>query len=233
MLLFTPYCVYWLAVHPEVTECKTFFRAYAKATSFQDTARARRSCQSFNVIPQGGFSANFPFWGDSEIYWLLRHGEDIDDIIRHIPASHRPRFEAQRDLIKCMRFDSMIRTFRADMMAETYRIYGAENHLSILAAHAESILSMAKDELTDIETIRGFSVSLPEFILGNVLADGFGDDREDLVEAIMHPRKDDCIRRVAKEHLGMQDDECAKLNLARAVVEANVVITTLPSESKG
>jgi hypothetical protein len=98
----------------------------------------------------------------------------------------------------------------------------------VLVSHAESVLGWGTENVTDLKSVFVPSVSLPEFLLGDVLSDGFGDDDEELIDALLKPRPNEFLKRIASEFLrqdalqAVQDQQPT-----RAVVRLSVSVNTL------
>lgn len=198
MLLFTNAAVYWLAVPPGAEADDQFFQKYVQSTNF---ARRRDLRSSVNADSSGlAADGDSPFapWGSlpwvtlPEFDYLLERWQDF--------IGHRfgPTTKSLLDQYRQREGERLLRSLRSDAATEPRRLYGMRSLIPILCSHAESVLALRQRKTRSLSDLCGVSVSLPEFILGDVVADGFGDDNAELVNAILTNRPNDFIRDVAR-----------------------------------
>ena len=225
MLLFTQCAVFWLAVPPTPASDQAFLNRYVSRTSLAARSRQRRGehlAGSASVAP-----GVWPFFG------LLpdpRYYHRLYEFLMHFwpgpaPAEHEIR-RWHEQLVEEER-DRMLRTLWADLAMEASRLHWMRSRIPVLVTHAESVLKLSSDGSTDLNAVYPFAVSPPEFLLGEVLRDGFGDENEELIDALMPPRPGDYIKEIARRYAAEAAvPRIEEQDPVRAVIRAQLSVTT-------
>jgi hypothetical protein len=224
MLFFTQCSVFWLAVPPTATADQSFFRQYNSRTNFRELSRRRRidvpatsASSGFGQFPMVPFG-HPRFFKDWDFFFHEFVGRSISQ------AQVRQWFEQSQQEER----DRAVRMLWADLAHESQKLHGMRSRTPVLVSHAESVLGWGAENVTDLKSAFGPSVSLPEFLLGDVLSDGFGDDDEELIDALLKPRPNDFLKRIASEFLHPEFLEVVgDQQPTRAVVRLNVNVNTL------
>lgn len=206
MLLFSDAAVYWLAVPPGADSDKAFFDHYIESSSLAHH-RANRpspmiashsSAQGAGVSPLTLFGwlplidhPEFDFFLHRYERWL---GTSLPSSAKDIAAQYASQ-EGER----------LLRNLRADATAASQRLYGMRSRVPVLCAHAESVLALRSQNTKALSQVYDQSVPLTEFLLADVVANGFGDDDTDFLEAIMNNRPNSFIQEVVAEIAGRRD----------------------------
>jgi len=225
MLFFTQCSVFWLAVPPDASADQSFFRRYNSRTNFGELSRRRRHTD----VPAGSAPSGIgqypmvPFSHPrfvKEWHYLFHEffGRSVSE------GQVRQWFEQQQQEER----DRAIRMLWADLAHESQKLHGMRSRTPVLVSHAESVLGWGTENVTDLKSVFVPSVSLPEFLLGDVLSDGFGDDDEELIDALLKPRPNEFLKRIASEFLRQDALEAVQdQQPTRAVVRLSVSVNTL------
>jgi hypothetical protein len=211
MLFFTPAAVYWLAIPPSLNNDPEFYSKYTTRSSF--SARSvERPRQAASATPQMSEMAG-PLFPLSPIYlrdppMVIEIWEqllDYSSFWRHLLG---PRFPNWRRFLETAvqesqsaRQDAFVRSLRYDAAAESARSRPSNHRLSVITAHAESVLALS-DQSQDLHTVFEYSVPLSQFVLGDVLADGFGDDDKQIIDSLSRGEPDDWLRGRIRDFAG-------------------------------
>ena len=190
MLIFTQAAVYWVAVPPNAVHDKSLMQHYLSATSLAARRKRRTESATMHAPPQGdGYLSTWPILSidHPEFDRFLHRWEHY--VGSHSGQSIKDAAKQKQELQK----ENILRDLRSDAAAESRRSFGMGSLLSVLAIHADSILALSNTSTTDIAQLYGHSVSLPEFFLGDVIADSFGDDNSELTEAILQNKPNDYV----------------------------------------
>ena len=96
--------------------------------------------------------------------------------------------------------ERLIRELRAEALAASRRLYGIRSRLPILCTTAESILSLHQtSNARSMKQVYEQSIPLAEFLLADVVANEFGDDNPDFIDAILNNRPNSFIRQIVNE----------------------------------
>lgn len=207
MLFFTPASVYWLSVPTGLHEDADFYTHYARASSFSTRALERGSQRSGSSDRSS--TAQFPMpWFAFPMHDDPRLMDVWEEILDHsyfwrrywhemFPGSPRTYLKASVEEARAIRKDAALRALRQDASAESRCSRPGSLRYSVAALHAESVLALSNSKATDLASVFGHSVSLPEFILGTVVADGFGDENEEVIQALTSERPTEfMVRRI-------------------------------------
>jgi DNA-directed RNA polymerase subunit H (RpoH/RPB5) len=225
MLLFTQCAVFWLAVPPNPASDEAFLKRYVSRNSFAARRRQRRGehlAGSASVAP-----GVWPFFG------LLpdpRYYRRLYDFLMHFwPGPAPPEHEIRRwhEQLAEEERDRILRTLWADLALEASRLHGMRSRMPVLVTHAESVLRLGFEGSIGLNAVYRFAVSLPEFLLGEVLRDGFGDENQELIDALMQPRPGDYIKEIVRRYVAEAAlPEIERQDPVRAVIRAQLSVTT-------
>jgi hypothetical protein len=234
MLLFTSSAVYWLAVPPGADSDKKFFDKYVVSTNLATRRTRRASAAEYPnmggevVSPLVGRWALLP-WMDldpGEFDYMLRRWE------RFVGRPLGLSAQAMGDEHRLHEGERLIRMLRADAAAESRRLYGMKSLTPVMAAHAESVLALRPHKVRALSEVYDHAVSLPEFILGDVVADGFGDDNADFVEAILENKPNEFIWRIVRSCAPTTDGDDQAV-VAKDVVKVEIAVDAGPRKNQG
>ena len=196
MLLFTDSAVFWLAVPPNAESDANFFKNYVAKTSLaassarRTTLAAESSASSVDTsLPPWAW---FPWVDLPEFEFMLHRWERF--LGRPLPHSAQSLVAHHR----VQEGDRLLRALRADAAAEATRFHGMRSLMSVVVLNAESVLGLRSTKSTSLTEVFEHAVALPEFILGNLVADAFGDDNPELIDAISKNRPNDYIFSVLR-----------------------------------
>ena len=201
MLLFTSAAVYWLAIPPGSDKDKDFFQRYTSATSLASQSDLRAGAIGASYNHSQGMDVNTI----GPLGWLpLIDHPDFDLFLRQYSRSlgrglpmSTGELVAQHD---SQEGERLIRELRAETLAASRRLYGIRSRLPILCTTAESIFSLYQtSKARSLSQVYEQSIPLTEFLLADVVANEFGDDDPDFIEAIMNNKPNDFIRQIVSE----------------------------------
>lgn len=198
MLRFSNAAVYWIAVPPNARMDRQFFSKYVEATNLAARKRTRElgTREGCAATAGHGLASTFPLlalpWMDlPELDWCLSRWASM--IGRTASGSPQDIFKQLQD----GEADRLYCSLRCDAAAAAHRQYGMRSMVPVIAAHAESVLALhQRAKAKGLVDIYPSSVSLSEFLLGDVVADGFGDPDGDFIDAILLNKPNDYIRDV-------------------------------------
>jgi hypothetical protein len=211
MLLFTQCAVYWLAVVPNPTADREFFKRYVSRTNLAE--RAQRRFKEQLVASAGPPDGVWPL-----ALWLHGFLPVSPPLKKNTPSWYKLLVQEETD--------RALRTLWADLAVESERLHGMRSRLSVLVTHAESVLQL-RPRREELSSVYPLSVSLPEFILQEVLTEGFGDENEELIDALMTPKPADYVKRIVQEYAAVaRIPGLDEADAVRAVIRAQLSVRT-------
>lgn len=93
----------------------------------------------------------------------------------------------------------------------------------VLIVHALSVLSLASEGRTDLKSIIEMSTPLPQFILGDIFSDGFGDDNPSVLESMTKNTPDEYMRSKVQTYAKREADVDGSIP-ARSVMQIKVTL---------
>lgn len=231
MLYFTPSAVYWLAVPPILADDRAFFQHYASTTSFGIRSQQRGLATSGSPAVGGSTAASSLLPAVSGVPEFERYSHLFHDYWHyrvHILDHDRRQVEREfKEAIESATTDLLTRHLHANLLNECHRVHGMVNRLPVIVTHAEAVLSLAPEERNDLSALFQTSTSLPEFIMGDVLVDSFGDTNPELIDALTNPKPNDFVRDVAST---IRDDDSHGEIYVRTLVELQLDVATHAEE---
>lgn len=242
MLLFSPASVYWLCVPSHTLTDNIFLKTYsefhnlAQRSQHRDTGSLLLSVPTpwpslftFTVLEQPSVFLEFvdeyyPFY-----YFLKRYlrkvSQDPERVIEKWIEewSEKYKMEQRVNLLRSLQHDARLEAWRAGNLCSRF---------SVIVVHATSVLALAADGRTDLKTIIGMSTSLPQFILGNVISDGFGDDDQNVLESLTKKTPDEYIRSKVQTY-ARRKTEIEGTIPVRAVVQVRMTLHTHFEKERG
>lgn len=223
MSLFTNSAVYWIAVPPDADQDTGFFSRFMEATSL---AAKRRNRENYSSAAQCNSQTISPGLPLRYIYQYL-DPDELDYFIHYFGLRFgRPSGLTSKDyydMLLVAEADQLFRDLRVNAASSSLRAYGTRSILPVLAIHADSIVGLYRSSATEwLGDLFPFSVSLTDFILGDVIADGFGDGDPQFVDAIMQNRPNDYIMQLVS--LERARDIGPDARLARETLEVSLSV---------
>ena len=219
MLLFTNAAVYWLAVPPGAESDKAFFDRYTESTSLARRSEYRATTMIAPHNAAQGPLMPFAWWPwidhpdfDHFLHrWERWFGQSFPSSAKDIAAQYKAQEE-----------ERLLRSLRADAAAASKGLYGIRSRIPVLSVLAESVLALRQSKNANaLSQVYSQSVPLTEFLLADVIADGFGDDDADFLDAILQNRPNSFIREVIREVAG-QHDVSDEAPIAREILHINL-----------
>lgn len=228
MLLYSPAAVYWLRVPSSALADNAFLQAYAKYNNLSIRNQLRGASfqasgtdSGLPFLPFGIFdqpSVMLEFLNGYPPYHFL-----IKRYLRETAQDPQTVMQEWCEKYTTERRADLLRAIRHDAGVEAWRSSNIGNRFSVLAVHASSVLALAAEGKTDLKSIIDMATPLPQFMLGDVFSDGFGDDTPQLVEAMSAEKPDEYLRKKVRNLVsGKSTQELAAAIPARAVLRIQV-----------
>ncbi len=207
MLTISPASVYWLRVPSQALADSAYLQAHARGANLAAHNQARGISYQMRSTDAG-----LPFLPFS----IFDHPSVMMEYLDGYPPYHfiikRYLIETKQDPQQaitewCEQYTSerrseLLRAFRHDAGLEAWRGSQCGNHCAVLAVHATSVLALAAQGKTDLASILEMATPLPQFLLGNVICDGFGVEDDQLVEAMTADKVNDHLASIVKAFAG-------------------------------
>ena len=120
---------------------------------------------------------------------------------------------------------NLLRSLQHDARLEAWRAGNLSTRFSVIVVHATSVLALAAEGRTDLKAIIDMSTLFPQFIIGNVISDGFGDDDPDVLESLTKRTPDEYMLSKVQTY-ARRRTEIEGTIPARAIMEVRITLRT-------
>ena len=199
MLLFSPSSVYWICVPSSSIEDQAFLQKYARSCNLAQ--RSNRIENNTLSLAQNQWDSHWPLGMLNQPSLFFEILDELPSfhyyyrrILKELGRSPKNLIEDRLERHKAEQKANLLRSLQYDARQEAWRTGNLGSRYSVLVVHATSVLALAIKGQTDLESIIDLSTSLPDFILGGVISDGFGDDNPSVLQSMTQRKSDIYIR---------------------------------------
>lgn len=228
MLLFSPSSVYWLCVPSYALNDSAFLNAYSKSHNIA----IRRQPEAISSFTGSTETLNqfLAFGGLNSPSVLLELIDDYPPLHYFYRHYLRKRSKNPTHIIEewyerrmAEQKVNLLRSLKYDTKLEAWRSNNLGNRFSVVVVHALSVLSLASEGRTDLKSIIEMSTPLPQFILGDIVSDGFGDDNPSVLESMTKRAPDEYMLSKVQTYAKSKIDGDGSIP-ARSVMQFNVTL---------